>query len=186
MAIMGFGGGAMIGSPLAVILMRHFQTPDSVGVWKTFLAMGAIYFLFMIGGAFAYRVPPAGWRPEGWNPPENKKSLITTRHVHVRDPYKTVSLWLIWLVLTLNVSAGIGVIGIASPMLQEIFGGSLIGHYDLGFAQVQADAQLKASAAAIAAGFVGLLSLFNIGGRFFWASISDHIGRKATYAVIFL
>ncbi len=186
MAIMGFGGGAMIGSPLAVILMQYFQTPTSVGVWQTFIALGAIYFVFMIGGAFAYRVPPDGWQPEGWTPPAQKRSLITTRHVHVRDSYKTVSFWLIWLVLMLNVSAGIGVIGIASPMLQEIFGGSLVGKAGLNFAQVQADPQLKTSAAAIAAGFVGLLSLFNIFGRIFWASLSDHIGRKVTYAIFFL
>jgi MFS family permease len=186
MAIMGFGGGAMIGSPLAVILMRYFQTPDSVGVWQTFLVLAAIYFVFMMAGAFGYRVPPEGWRPEGWSPPLKKKSLITTRHVHVRDSYKTISFWLIWLVLTLNVSAGIGVIGIASPMLQEIFGGSLIGKPDLTFAQVQADPQFKGAAAAVAAGFVGLLSLFNIGGRIFWASLSDFIGRKGTYAIFFL
>ena len=186
MAIMGFGGGAMIGSPLAVILMQYFQTPTSVGVWQTFLTLAAIYFVFMMGGAFGYRVPPDGWQPEGWSPPLKKRSLITTRHVHVRDAYKTVSFWLIWLVLMLNVSAGIGVIGIASPMLQEIFGGSLIGKPDLTFAQVQADPGFKASAAAIAAGFVGLLSLFNIGGRIFWASLSDHIGRKVTYAIFFL
>ena len=186
MAIMGFGGGAMIGSPLAVILMQYFQTPTSVGVWQTFIALAAIYFVFMMGGAFGYRIPPDGWQPEGWTPPAKKKSLITTRHVHVRDAYKMTSFWLIWLVLTLNVSAGIGVIGIASPMLQEIFGGSLIGKPDLTFAQVQADPSFKASAAAIAAGFVGLLSLFNIFGRIFWASLSDHIGRKATYAIFFL
>jgi MFS family permease len=186
MAIMGFGGGAMIGSPLAVILMRYFQTPDSVGVWQTLLVMAGIYFIFMLGGAFAYRIPPEGWRPEGWTPAAQKKSLITHRHVHVRDSYKTVSFWLIWLVLTLNVSAGIGVIGIASPMLQEIFGGSLIGKSGVSFAEVQADPALKASAAAVAAGFVGLLSLFNIGGRIFWASLSDFVGRKGTYAIFFL
>ena len=186
MAIMGFGGGAMIGSPLAVILMQYFQTPTSVGVWQTFLVLAGLYFVFMMGGAFGYRVPPDGWQPEGWTPPLNKRTLITTRHVHVRDAYKTVSFWLIWLVLMLNVSAGIGVIGIASPMLQEIFGGSLIGKPDLTFAQVQADPGFKASAAAIAAGFVGLLSLFNIFGRIFWASLSDHIGRKITYAIFFL
>ncbi len=186
MAIMGFGGGAMIGSPLAVILMRYFQTPNSPGVWQTFLVLAAIYFVFMMGGAFAYRVPPEGWRPEGWTPPAKKKALMTHRHVHVRDSYKTASFWLIWLVLTLNVSAGIGVIGIASPMLQEIFGGSLIAKPALTFAQVQADPNFKASAAAVAAGFVGLLSLFNIGGRIFWASLSDIISRKATYAIFFL
>ena len=186
MAIMGFGGGAMIGSPLAVILMHRFQSPTDVGVWQTFLALAAIYFVFMMGGAFGYRVPPDGWQPEGWTPPLKRKSLITTHHVHVRDAYKTRPFWLIWLVLTLNVSAGIGVIGIASPMLQEIFGGSLLGKPELNFAQVQADPALKASAAAIAAGFVGLLSLFNIFGRIFWASLSDRIGRKVTYAIFFL
>ncbi len=186
MAIMGFGGGAMIGSPLAVILMRNFQTPTSVGVWETFLALGAVYFVFMIGGAFGYRLPPAGWRPDGWVPSQNGKSLITSRHVHVKDSYKTSSFWLIWLVLCLNVSAGIGVLGMASPMLQEIFGGALVAKPDLTFAQVQADPQFKATAAAVAAGFVGLLSLFNIGGRFFWASLSDAIGRKGTYAIFFL
>jgi MFS family permease len=87
-------------------------------------------------------------------------------------------------VLTLNVSAGIGVIGMASPMLQEIFGGSLIGHPNVGFTQL--DPSQRVAVAAIAAGFTGLLSLFNIGGRFFWASLSDHIGRKATYACFFL
>ena len=186
MAIMGFGGGAMIGSPLAVLLMQHFQSPTSVGVWQTFIALAAIYFVFMMAGAFAYRIPPDGWQPEGWTKPIKKRALITPHHVHVRDAYKTTSFWLIWLVLMLNVSAGIGVIGIASPMLQEIFGGTLIGKPDLTFAQVQADPGFKASAAAIAAGFVGLLSLFNIVGRIFWASLSDHIGRKVTYAIFFL
>ena len=115
----------MIGSPLAVILMHYFQTPTSVGVWQTSMAW-AVY-VFMMAGAFAYRRQPN----------EARKSLITARHVHVRDAYNSTSFLLIWLVLTLNVSAGIGVIGIASPMLQEIFGGSLIGKPDLTFAQVQ-------------------------------------------------
>jgi len=201
MAIMGFGGGAMIGSPLATLFMngfevsipyagdyifRGFKTATSVGVWQTFLALGVIYFMFMMTGAFGYRVPPAGWRPDGWKPSTNGKSLVTSRNVHLHDAHKTAAFWLIWLVLTLNVSAGIGVIGIGSPMLQEIFGGSLISRPELTFAQVQADPALKAAAAGIAAGFVGLLSLFNIGGRFFWASLSDGIGRKTTYAVFFL
>ena len=124
MAIMGFGGGAMIGAPLANLLMYYFKTSTSVGAW------------------------------------------------------------LIWWVLCLNVSAGIGVIGMASPMLQEIFGGKLIGHPELGFNALSGDQ--KVAIAAIAAGFAGLLSLFNIGGRFFWASLSDYIGRKNTYYVFFL
>jgi len=155
MAIMGFGGGAMIGAPLANLLMTYFRTPASVGVWETFLVLAAIYFVFMMAGAFAYRVPAFALRTAGKPADEG---------LHYHDAIKTKQFWLIWAVLCLNVSAGIGVIGMASPMLQEIFGAS----------------------AAVAAGFTGLISLFNIGGRFFWASLSDHIGRKATYATFFL
>ena len=138
MAIMGFGGGAMIGSPLADMLMNYFKTPTSVGVWQTFVAMAAIYFVFMMAGAFGYRVPPAGWRPEGWTPPTKANAMITQRDVHLADAHKTPQFWLIWLVLCLNVSAGIGVIGMASPMLQEIFAGSLIGQPDVGFTELDA------------------------------------------------
>jgi MFS family permease len=184
MAIMGFGGGAMIGAPLANLLMNHFKTDISVGVWQTFVVMAIVYFVFMMGGAFGYRIPPAGWRPEGWTPPVSKNTMITTRHVHLRDAHKTKQFWLIWAVLCLNVSAGIGVIGMASPMLQEIFAGSLIGLPDLTFAEL--DAGQRGQIAAIAAGFAGLLSLFNIGGRFFWASLSDKIGRKNTYFAFFV
>ncbi|CAN7514725.1 OFA family MFS transporter [Neorhizobium sp. LjRoot104] len=184
MAIMGFGGGAMIGAPLANLLMNYFKTDTSVGVWQTFICMAVIYFCFMMGGAFGYRIPPVGWRPEGWTPPVSKTTMITTRHVHLRDAHKTKQFWLIWAVLCLNVSAGIGVIGMASPMLQEIFAGSLIGLPNLTFSQL--DASQKAQIATIAAGFAGLLSLFNIGGRFFWASLSDKIGRKNTYYTFFV
>jgi MFS family permease len=185
MAIMGFGGGAMIGSPLADILMNQFRTPDSVGVWQTFITMAAIYFVFMLGGAFGYRLPPAGWRPQGWVPPApGTKVMMTHGHVHLRDAHKTAQFWLIWAVLFLNVSAGIGVIGMASPMLQEIFAGSLIGHPDISFTHLN-DEQRR-MVATIAAGFTGLLSLFNIGGRIFWASMSDYLGRKATYYTFFL
>jgi MFS family permease len=184
MAIMGFGGGAMIGSPLADILMRHFATPSSVGVMETFLVMAALYLVFMLGGAFGYRVPPTGWRPAGWTPPvQNGNAMITQGHVHVKKVWGIPQFWLVWAVLCLNVSAGIGVIGMASPMLQEMFGGNLIG-IDAGFASLDA-AQLSAIA-AIAAGFTGLISLFNIGGRFFWASLSDKLGRRNTYTVFFL
>jgi MFS family permease len=185
MAIMGFGGGAMIGAPLADILMNHFQSDTSVGVWQTFLVMAAIYFVFMMGGAFGYRIPPNGWRPEGWTPPASaRQSMITTRHVHLRDAHKTRQFWLIWIVLCMNVSAGIGVIGMSSPMLQEIFGGRLIGLPELSFTEL--DNSQRAAIAAIAAGFAGLLSLFNIGGRFFWASLSDKLGRKNTYYTFFI
>jgi MFS family permease len=184
MAIMGFGGGAMIGAPLANILITHFKTPTSVGVWQTFVTLAVIYFIFMTIGAFAYRVTPAGWSPDGWTPPSKNNAMITQNNVHLDDAHKTPQFWLIWWVLTLNVSAGIGVIGMASPMLQEIFAGKLIGLPDVGFNALSV-AQ-KASIAAIAAGFTGLLSLFNIGGRFFWASLSDRISRKGTYYCFFL
>src|SRR5437660_896905 len=184
MAIMGFGGGAMIGAPLANLLMNYFKTPTSVGVWETFVAMGVIYFAFMMIGAFRYRIPPAGWRPDGWTAPAKANAMISQYNVHLDDAHKTPQFWLIWWVLCLNVSAGIGVIGMASPMLQEIFAGKLIGLPDVGFNQLTV-AQ-KATIAGIAAGFTGLLSLFNIGGRFFWASLSDKIGRKATYYTFFL
>jgi len=183
MAIMGFGGGAMIGSPLADGMIKTFRGPDSVGVWQTLAVMGVGYLIFMLGGAFGYRVPPAGWRPDGWTTPSAKSAMIASGHVHLRDAHKTFQFWMIWLVLFLNVSAGIGVLALASPMLQEIFGGELIGLPGTGFSAL--DAGQKAQVAAIAAGFVGLLSLFNILGRFFWASMSDRIGRKGTYAIFF-
>jgi MFS family permease len=184
MAIMGFGGGAMIGAPLADKLMAHYASATSVGVWQTFLTLAAIYFVFMMAGALAYRVPPEGWQPTGWTPPANAgaNAMITARQVHLRNAHKTPQFWLIWGVLCLNVSAGIGVIGMASPMLQEVFGGRLIGS-SVGINDL--DAAQKTQIAAIAAGFTGLLSLFNIGGRFFWASLSDRIGRKATYFAFF-
>ena len=183
MAIMGFGGGAMIGSPLADILMNVFKTPTSVGVWQTFVVMALIYFVSMMIGSFGYRIPPVGWIPEGWTPPAKKNAMITHGHVHLKNAHKTPQFWLIWIVLCMNVSAGIGVIGMASPMLQEIFAGSLVGQPAVGFADLNPDQ--KKAIATIAAGFVGLLSLFNIAGRFFWASLSDKLGRKITYLTFF-
>lgn len=184
MAIMGFGGGAMIGAPFANLLINHFKSTTDVGVWQTFVVMGVVYFISMMIGAFAYRVTPPGWQPDGWAPPSEKKSMITEHHVHLNNAHKTPQFWLIWWVLCLNVSAGIGVIGMASPMLQEIFAGKLIGHPDLSFGQLSVEQ--KGAIAAIAAGFAGLLSLFNIGGRFFWASMSDLMGRKNTYYTFFI
>ena len=183
MAIMGFGGGAFIGAPLADILMNYFKTPTSVGVWETFLVMAAIYAVFMFSGAFGYRVAPPNWAPEGWTPPLAKGGLITRHNVHLRDAHKTPQFWLIWIVLCMNVSAGIGVIAVASPMLQEIFGGSLVNQPGVRLEAL--DAANKQTVATIAAGFVGLLSLFNIAGRFVWASFSDKIGRKLTYLTFF-
>ena len=184
MAIMGFGGGAMIGSPLANLLMNHFKTPTSVGVWETFVILGLGYFVYMVAGAFSYRVPPDHWSPDGWSPSSVRKAMITTENVHLKDAHKTPQFWLIWAVLCLNVSAGIGIIGAASPMLQETFGGTLFHDPSVGFTQFT-DAQ-KTLAAAIGGGFVGLFSLFNIGGRFFWATLSDKIGRKTTYFTFFV
>jgi MFS family permease len=164
MAIMGFGGGAMIGAPLATLIMGTFKDASGPGVWQTFLVLAAIYFVFMIAGSFAYRIPPSNWKPEGWMKPEVTRKLTTSGHVHLSRAARTPQFWLIWLVLLMNVSAGIGVLSVASPMLQQLF----------------------AVPPALAAGFVGLLSLFNIGGRFFWASMSDKIGRKATYSLFFV
>jgi MFS family permease len=182
MAIMGFGGGAMIGAPLADILMKQFATPTNVGVAKTFVVMGLIYFVAMLCGAFGYRLPPPGWTPAGWTPPTLKGAMITSRNVHVSQAWRTPQFWLLWMVLCMNVSAGIGVIGIASPMIQEIFGGRLIG---LSGALSELTQAQKAQLATIGAGFAALLSLFNIGGRIAWASLSDYIGRKRTYFIFF-
>ena len=166
MAIMGFGGGAFIASPLSVWLMQRFSTPTHVGVTEAFICLGAIYLCFMWVGAAIVRVPPANWRPEGYTPPVVAQKLITRNDVYVYDALKTPQFWLIWWVLCLNVTAGIGVLGQASAMSQEMFPGRVTP--------------------VAAAGFVGLLSLFNMGGRFFWASISDYIGRKNTYFCFFV
>ncbi|MEI7574136.1 MAG: hypothetical protein RLZZ349_797 [Pseudomonadota bacterium] len=187
MAIMGFGGGAMIGSPLATKLMAYFATPTSIGVWQTFVALSAIYFVFMLWGSLGYRVPPTGWKPANWTPPVTQSNaMISSKHVHLKNAHKTPQFWLLWLVLCMNVSAGIGIIGAAAPMLQETFGGALIGQPDIGFADIKKDELLTASAAAVGAGFVGLISLFNIFGRFAWATSSDKLGRKRTYYIFFV
>jgi MFS family permease len=182
-AIMGYGGGALIGSPLAVWLMAHFASKGVPGVATTLMVLGAIYFVAMTIGAFSFRVAPAGWRPTGWTPPaaEAATAMITRRHVHLKRAWKTPQFWLIWGVLGLNVTAGIAMISMASPMFQEVFGGRLLGlsgHVTL------TDPQ-KAAIVAAAAGLVGLVSLFNSLGRIFWASLSDFLGRKNTYYVFF-
>lgn len=184
MAIMGFGGGAMIGAPLADLLMKHYAHAGSVGVMETFLTLGGIYLVAMLCGSFGYRVPPPDWYPHGWTPPVHAaKRGITAHHVHLNDAHKTPQFWLLWAVLCLNVSAGIGVIGMASPMLQEVFGGALVG---VAAPLAALDTAQKALVASIGAGFAGLLSLFNIGGRLLWASLSDGIGRKTTYMIFFV
>ncbi len=185
MAIMGFGGGAMIGSPLAAELMKRFATDTEVGVYQTFVCMALVYFVFMMAGALGYRVPATGWKPAGWTPAPHQVSntMITQHHVHVSKVWGIPQFWMVWVVLCMNVSAGIGVIGMASPMLQEVFGGSLIG-VDAKF--VDLDKAQLTLIAGVAAGFTALLSLFNIGGRFVWASLSDKLGRKLTYIIFFV
>jgi MFS family permease len=166
MAIMGFGGGALIAAPLSVLLMDHFKTATSNGVLETFVTMGVIYFMYMMIGVYTVRVPATDWKPEGWTTPAQPKRLVTSANVAVGTAWRTPQFWLLWVVLCMNVTAGIGVLGQASPMIQEIFNGRVT--------------------AAAAAGFVGLISLFNMVGRFFWASTSDYIGRRNTYMIFFL
>jgi MFS family permease len=178
MAIMGFGGGALIASPLSRQLMS-FYDPDYVpsdtasvasgdAVAKLFLTLGLVYLLFMLFGAFLVRVPAADWRPDGFDPSTvKKKALVTTENVSANNAIRTPQFWLLWTVLFCNVTAGIGILEQASPMIQDFFRtgeGSLV-------------------AASAAAGFVGVLSLFNMGGRFVWSSTSDYIGRKPIYMI---
>jgi MFS family permease len=165
LAIMGFGGGAMIGGPLGVALMAHFRSPTSTGVAETFVVMGLGYFVFMLYGAFTVRLPPPDWKPPGYVAPTRPRALVTTANVSADEAITTPQFYLLWAVLFLNVTAGIGVLGQASVMIREVF---------------------PSVTAAAAGGFVGLLSLFNMGGRFLWSSLSDRLGRKATYAVFFL
>ena len=195
MAIMGFGGAAMIAAPLSVLLMNGgefigfnfgsvqadsglpvaaihyaiafpgFRSATGVGVWQTFVVLGVVYACFMLVGAAIVRVPAPGWKPAGYVPSAQPRKLVTTKDVYVYQALKTPQFWFIWVVLCMNVTAGIGVLGQASAMSQEMFPGRVT--------------------AAAAGGFVGLLSIFNMAGRFFWASTSDVIGRKNTYFVFF-
>lgn len=227
MAIMGFGGGAMIGAPLKTYLLSVFyeapqylgkvadvnlitesgrrfaevagerlevvvataadmaKTPiagpegvyvvgtGSTGVGSVFLTLGIGYFIVMMIAAFSYRVPAPGWKPEGWTAPTSDasaKRMITDDHVHIDQALKTPQFYRLWLVLCLNVTAGIGVIGVAKTMMTEIFGSTLPGVVDASFA----------------ATYVLMISVFNMCGRFFWASLSDYIGRKNTYHCFFV
>ncbi len=164
LAIMGFGGGALIGAPLGVELMGHFKTATSIGVKEAFLVMGCAYFACMMFGAFTFRVPAPGWQPEGFVAPSTPRRLVTEADVSVDRAWKTPQFWLLWVVLCLNVTAGIGILGQASLMCQDMFG----------------------VPAAVGGGFAGLLSLSNMAGRIFWSSTSDLTGRKAIYCVFFL
>ena len=166
MAIMGFGGGALIGSPLAQELMKGFAASagQGTGAVPTLITMAGIYTVFMVGGAIWVRVPAADWKPEGWTPSDQPGRMITTGSVTADNAIRTPQFWLLWVVLCMNVSAGIGVLGRAADMCQDMFGVS----------------------ASMAAGFTGVLSLFNMGGRFLWSSVSDLVGRKVIYCVYFL
>lgn len=164
MAIMGFGGGALIGGPLAEELMKRYASATSVGAGEALLVMAGLYAISMIFGALLVRVPPDGWQPSGWVPQQHASKLVTTASVSVDTAWKTPQFWLLWVVLCMNVSAGIGILGQASPMIQDMF---------------------KVTPAA-AAGYVGLLSLCNLGGRFFWSSMSDLTGRKTIYCIYFI
>jgi MFS family permease len=163
-AIMGFGGGALIGAPLAVALMRHFSDSTGTGVAQTMIVMGIVYFVWMLSGALIVRVPAPNWKPAGYVPPVESRKLVTTNNVLLEQAIKTPQFYLLWFVLFLNVTAGIGVLGQASLMIQEMFGVTAVA----------------------AAGFVGLMSIFNMGGRIFWASMSDFMGRKTTYVIFFV
>jgi MFS family permease len=177
MAIMGFGGGALIASPLSRQLLNWYDpgydgtagtVPSGHAVSLLFLTLGLVYLVFMMFGAFIVRVPADGWRPDGFDPASVKqKALVTTDNVSAGNAIRTPQFWLLWTVLFCNVTAGIGILEQASPMIQDFF----------------RDGDTSAVAVTAAAGFVGLLSLFNMGGRFLWSTTSDFIGRKPIYMV---
>ncbi|WP_353063037.1 OFA family MFS transporter [Tunturibacter psychrotolerans] len=166
LAIMGFGGGAMIGGPLANNLMAHFKASGQPSIPYTMITMGILYFIFMMFGVFTIRVPPTGWKPEGWVPSVKHSALISSHNVAVTEAWKTPQFRLLWVVLFVNVTAGIGILEQAAPMIQDLFKGQI--------------------SPAAAVGFVGILSIFNMAGRFLWASVSDFIGRKGTYFTFFV
>ena len=178
LAIMGFGGGAMVASPLSRQLLSFFDSgydPSNSGstasgsalVWL-FVTLGIGYFVIMMFGVFNVRVPAPDWRPAGFDPSQvAEKPLVTTANVSAANAVKTRSFWLLWVVLFCNVTAGIGILEQASPMIQDFF----------------RDNGTSAVSVAAAGGFVGLLSLFNMAGRFVWSSTSDVIGRKPIYMV---
>ncbi|HYF34249.1 MAG TPA: OFA family MFS transporter [Prosthecobacter sp.] len=164
MAIMGFGGGALIGSPLAQELMKRHAVGADTGAYSALLIMAGLYAVSMIFGALTVRVPAEGWKPEGWTPKPKAGGMVTTANVAVDTAWKTPQFWFLWVVLCMNVSAGIGILGRATDMCQDMFGVS----------------------AAIGAGFTGILSIFNMGGRFIWSSTSDLTGRKNVYCIYFV
>lgn len=165
-AIMGFGGGALIASPWSAQMLDSFGATTN-GIATTFLVHGLVYAAFMSMGVLLVRVPPDGWSPKGWRPPENRvRALITTADVSARNAIRTPQFYCLWVVLCCNVTAGIGILEKAAPMIRDFFSGTPV-----------------AVAAGAAAGFVALLSLANMAGRFVWSSTSDVIGRKNMYRV---
>ena len=158
MAIMGFGGGAYLAGKWNAILINQ------IGVAKTVAIFGAIYMVVMMIGARILRRPPEGWKPDGWTPPVNTNAMITDRSFTRNDAVKAKQFYLLWGILFINVTAGIGILAQASPMMQDLFQKSTV------------------EAGAI----VSIISLFNAGGRFFWASSSDYIGRRNTYTLFFV
>lgn len=172
LAIMGFGGGAMLASPLSVSLMNTFSNATSVGVAETFAVLGLLYLALMMFGAFTIRVPADAGNLKLYRA-ENAKQAGQQQSCQRVPSHETPQFWLLFWVLCLNVTAGIGVLGQASVMIQELFSETSIGRQ-------------AAVGAGAAAGFVSLLSLFNMGGRFLWSSVSDKIGRKNTYTIFFV
>ncbi len=162
-AVMGFGGGAILGAPLSLRLMSRFSSATSTGVAETFLVLGGVYFVAMLAGSLMLRLPPAGWSPRGWTPPAIDTAR-EAREIPLAVALRTRQFALLWGVLLLNVTAGLGVLGQAAAMIQEVFTGF---------------------SAAGAAAFVATLSLFNMGGRLLWAWLSDRVSRRLTYAAFF-
>jgi MFS family permease len=161
LAMVGFGGGAMVGAPLAIKLMARFHSSSDVGVFKTFILMGTLYLAFMISGSLLVRLPEKDWKPEDWTPRTSSSGLVAAQSVTLADSLRTPQFWLLWLVICTNSIAGFGILEQASPMIQDLFGVGVIA----------------------AGAFVGVLSLFNMAGRFIWSSISDYIGRKIIFSI---
>jgi MFS family permease len=166
LAIMGFGGGALIASPWSTAMLDVFGT-DSSGIAKTFLVHGVVYAVFMSLGWLLVRVPRADWKPHGWTPkPATVGSMVSVGQVSANNAIKTPQFWLLWVVLCFNVTAGIGILEKASPIYQDYF---------------PTAGTAAAALAAAAAGYVALLSLANMAGRIGWSSLSDKVGRKNIY-----
>jgi MFS family permease len=162
LAIMGFGGGGMVASPLTARLLSAYATDPADAIVPTMLTLAAIYAVLMTFGALVIRVPAPGWKPAGFVPAAKKSAMQTHANVRVGNAVRTRSFYLLWIVLFTNVTAGIGILEQASPMIQDFF---------------------SSVSPETAAGFVGLLSLANMGGRFVWSATSDVLGRKRIYVM---